>query len=408
MAKKKKLLIVNDFLEGGGVEKLMRDLVLDWHKRYDITVFTYDQAKHFKDIYPSDVKYMFRTLEKHDEYRGLRLFVWKVCKKLRELWFDKKLESMGFDQVLCMKDGWVMREVAKMPIPDKIAWNHTDYNHYYYTKAFYETKEEERQTMMKFRKVICVAEDVKQGIIDVIGDPGNLVVCYNPIPVKDVLEKAQEPVVDVDDFQTNAQEPAADMDNLQKKEESTIDGLAVKNNEKKRVRFVTVGRLNYQKGYDLLLEACHMLEQDSLDYEVWVIGGEESWSVEHERLYRAKERLGVKNVHFLGGRKNPYKYMKLADWFLSTSLFEGYSLVSQEAAVLGIPLILTECSGVKELLGDEEYGIIMKISVQDIYQGMKRVIEYPGLHEKYSQKIKERRKVITYRERIRIIEETIR
>lgn len=380
---KKKLLIVNDFLEGGGVEKLMRDLVLDWHKRYDITVFTYDQAKHFRDLYPSDVKYMFRTLEKHEEYRGLRLFAWKVCKKLREIWFDRKLAGMGFDQVLCMKDGWVMREVAKMPIADKIAWNHTDYNHYYYTKAFYETKEEERQTMMKFRKVICVAEDVKKGVIDVIGDPGNLVVCYNPIPVKDVLEKAKEPVVDMECPDTGEK-------------------------EKKKVRFVTVGRLNYQKGYDLLLEACHMLEQDGLDYEVWVIGGEESWSVEHERLYRAKERLGVKNVHFLGGRKNPYKYMKLADWFLSTSLFEGYSLVSQEAAVLGVPLILTECSGVKELLGDEEYGIIMKISVQDIYQGMKRVIEYPSLHEKYSQKIKERRKVITYRERIRIIEEMIR
>lgn len=404
MAKKKKLLIVNDFLEGGGVEKLMRDLVLDWHKRYDITVFTYDQAKHFKDLYPSDVKYMFRTIEKHDDYKGLRLFAWKVHKKLREIWFDRRLESLEYDQVLCMKDGWVMREVAKMPIADKIAWNHTDYNHYYYTKAFYETKEEERQTMMKFRKVICVAEDVKKGIIDVIGDPGNLVVCYNPIPVKDVLEKAEEPVVDMD-YERDCRLDERVCDGTSYKEQRSESDLQEKTG---KVRFVTVGRLNYQKGYDLLLEACHMLDQDGLDYEVWVIGGEESWSVEHERLYRAKERLGVKNVHFLGGRKNPYKYMKQADWFLSTSLFEGYSLVSQEAAVLGIPLILTECSGVKELLGDEEYGIIMKISVQDIYQGMKRVIEYPGLHEKYSRKIKERRKVITYRERIRIIEETIR
>lgn len=150
-----------------------------------------------------------------------------------------------------------------------------------------------------------------------------------------------------------------------------------------------------------------MLERDGLQFEVWVIGDKEPWGDEHNRLYRAQKRLGIRSVKFLGGRKNPYKYMRCADWFLSTSIFEGYSLVSQEAAVLDVPLLLTDCSGVRELLGDSEYGIVMGISVLDIYENMKRVIEHPELHEHYRQKIMERKKMINFEERIRAIEDLL-
>ena len=121
--------------------------------------------------------------------------------------------------------------------------------------------------------------------------------------------------------------------------------------------------------------ACHMLEKDGLKYELWIIGGQEPWGDEHNKLYRAHKRLNLKNVKFIGPRNNPYKYMRAADWFLSSSIFEGYSLVSQEAAVLDTPMLLTDCSGVRELLGDSEYGIVMETSVVGIYEGMKKVIE---------------------------------
>lgn len=378
MAEKKKLLIVNDFLKGGGVEKLMADLVWHWHKKYEITIMTYDYSEGFEKIFPKDVAYLWAFLpEKSWSNLWGRAF-WRICRKLYKEWFKKRFFGMRFDLVISMKDGWVMQEVAKMKIPMKYAWIHTDYRSYYYTRAFFGSPEEERECMKQFQKVVCVSEEVKQGILEVIGDPGNLVVKYNPIRVKTILEKAKEPVVDVEPGKT--------------------PGVP---------RFVTVGRLNYQKGYDLLLEACHMLEQEGLPFEVWVIGGEEPWGDEHERLYRAKKRLQVQNVHFLGARKNPYKYMKCADWFLSSSLFEGYSLVSQEAAVLGVPLLLTNCSGVQELIGDDEYGIRMELSVQGIYQGMKRVIEHPKLQLYYTKKIRQRKAIINFKERILEIEKLL-
>lgn len=374
MAVKKKILIVNNFLQGGGVEKLMYDLVWHWHERYDITIMTEDFHNGAEELFPPDVSYIHEKVKK--EYR--KNIIEKIFNKFHKKWHRMKLQKFmkekQFDMAIAMKDGWMVRNTARLDIPVKYAWMHTDYHGNYYTYEVFGTKEQELECMKSFKKIVCVAESIKSSIIDVIGDPGNLVVRYNPIDVEAVLEKAKEPVVDL--------EPAK-------------EGV---------VRFVCVGRLNHQKGYGLLLEAAHMLEQEGYAFEVFVVGGKEPWGDEAHRLEHSKKRLGVRSVTFLGGRKNPYKYMKMADWMLSTSIFEGYSLVSQEAAVLDVPLLLTECSGVRELLGDSEYGIVMEPSVIGIYEGMKRVIEHPELQQQYKEKIMERKQIIGFEERIRDIE----
>lgn len=379
MGVKKKILIVNDLLLGGGVERLMMDLVNNWHEKYDITIMTYDYFEDFANIYPSDVQYISASVKRKYQGNTIKKIYNKIQKMVFNKWFSFSFARKHFDVIIAIKDGWILQKVAEMNnAPLKYAWVHTDYNSYYYTFDMFGGPKNERECMKKFNQIVCVSQDIKRGIIDVLGDPGNLIVKYNPIDIESILKKAEEPVVDVTP--------------------EHIPGVT---------RFVTVGRLNHQKGYDLLLEACHMLEQDGLKFEVWIIGGEEPWGDEHNRLYRSQKRLNLKNVKFLGGRKNPYKYMRCADWFLSSSIFEGYSLVSQEAAVLDIPLLLTECSGVRELIGDSEYGIAMGISVLDIYQNMKRVIEHPEQREHYLEKIKERKHIINFTDRINEIEQLI-
>lgn len=372
----KKMLIINDLLDGGGVEKLMQDFIRAWHTRYEITVLTENYQENFEHMYPADVRYMASTPEKTISGSPIRKCINKVYKRVYTGRFDAQMKEGRFDIILCMKEGWPMKNFSYLKAPLRYAWVHTDYSNYHYTYGVYGGTEPEKRVMQSYTGIICVSKQIEREIRNVIGDPGNLMVRYNPVDVSDILYKAEEPVVDVNT--------------------SVMPG---------RVRFVSVGRLNYQKGYDLLLEACHMLELEGYSFEVWIVGGEETWSDEHNRLYRTKKRLGIESVKFLGGRKNPYKYMKYADWFLSSSVFEGYSLVSQEAAVLGVPLLLTRCSGVDELLGDDEYGMTMEPSVLGIYQGMKKVMDCSELHEKYRERILERRKIISYEERISAIEE---
>lgn len=375
MAVKKKILIVNDLLKGGGVEKLMYDLVWHWYDKYDLSIMTNKYCEGASTLFPQNVKYYSGTVKKEYRKNIIEKIYNKIKKKIYGIYLERKIEKEKFDIVIAMKDGWVVKDVEKMDIPEKYAWIHTDYSSNYYTYGIFHGKENELACMKKFKKVVCVSNKIKESIIETIGDPGNLVVKYNPIDVELICEKAKEIVVDVD---TESKE-----------------GIT---------HFITVGRLNHQKGYNLLLEACHMLEMDGYKFEVWVIGAEEPWGDEHYRLYQAQKRLNVKSVKFLGGRKNPYKYMKAADWFISSSIFEGYSLVSQEAAVLDVPLILTDCSGVRELLGDSEYGIIMEISVIGIYEAMKKVLDQPKLKDYYREKIKQRKKDISFEKRIEEIE----
>lgn len=378
---KKKLLITNDLIYGGGVEKLMYDLVMAWHDKYDITVMSYKYDERFYDLFPKDVKYLSESVPK--EYKN-NIFVHvlsTINRRLYEATLKSRIEKMGFDVLLCMKDGGTTRSGLKYDIPVKYAWNHTDYNNHYYTEECFGSREAERLAMQQYNNIVCVSQDIKKGICDVIGDPGNLIVKYNPININLVKEMAKEIVVDVDSLE------------LPK--------------EQQPVRFVSVGRLNEQKGYTLLIEACKALEDEGYNFEVLVVGQHEEWGEESRRIQEAINRTGVTKIKFLGGRKNSYKYMAIADWYISSSIYEGYSLVSQEAAVLDVPMLLTDCSGVRELLGDSEYGIVMPINTVAIYKAMKNVLEHPELHEYYKKKIIDRKAIITYQERIDEIEKLI-
>lgn len=375
--KKKKLLIINDLLSGGGVEKLCYDFIWYWHEAYDITFLVFGEVKKedFYNMFPVDVKFetlhWFRDLK---FYNKLKVY-YEICGKLQSDSVYRKLNHKKFDLLLAMKEGKVMDVVSrKLEANTRFAWVHTDYSVYYYTKDIFSNAKNELSCMESFQKVICVSAQIESSIKLVIGDPNNLMVNYNPVNVDDIIRKAEEAVDDVCTDETD------------------------------KVRFVSVGRLNMQKGYDLLLEACHMLDKDGMKYELWIVGGAEPGGEEARRLEASHKRLGTSHVKFLGAKSNPYVYMKRADWFISSSIFEGYSLVSQEAALLDVPILATDCSGVRELLGNDEYGIVLEPSVWGIYEGMKKVIQDHDLHTYYKQKIGERKNIIGYEKRFQEIE----
>ena len=373
----KKILIVNDLLVGGGVEKLLTDFVERWHDEHDITVMTIFKQDQFRGLFPENVKYVYKTVPKNYKRKISLSYVKCMIKKaICMIRFYHLKNKNDFDVVIALKDGKVTKIISDFHNKNKFSWYHTDYNHYYYSAYLYGSTDHELKVLQKYKNVVCVSEDIKKGLIDVLGDAGNYVVKYNPLNVDYIQYQGNEPVIDV------KKEPGRPM-------------------------FVVVGRINYQKGYDLLLEAAHMLEEDGYKFDVIVVGGRENWGDEYNRLMRSMDRLHIQNVKFIGLRSNPQKYMKMADWMLSTSIFEGYSLVSQEAAILGTPLLLTDCSGVRELIGDSEYGLVVDISVKGIYEGMKKVMDDPSLHEHYKEKILERRKIIDQDQRFREIEELI-
>lgn len=351
-----KILVVNDLLQGGGVERLMQDLVMYFHEKYEMTILTEYKDLVFSRIYPNDVKYLYQHEGEHIRItpKIKNKFIWEK-RQYEERLLKRHIEREKFDVMLCMKDGWTVKLAMKYgaSIPRKFAWNHTDYRTSYYTHDIFGSEIAEVNVMKQFDRVVGVSRMIEEHMKAVIGDPGNLCVKYNPVNYCVIRKQMMEPVTDV--------------------------------KRSERPLFVSVGRLNYQKGYDTLLEICALLNQEGCQYDVWIIGGGESWNdyqVQRD-LEDQVRKYKLDNVYLLGPKSNPYKYIKIADWFLSSSRYEGYSYVSQEAAIVGTPVLLTECSGVQELLDTHHNGIMVENSIRGLYRGMKDVIEHPELRQKY-------------------------
>lgn len=219
--------------------------------------------------------------------------------------------------------------------------------------------------MKKFDKVICVSEEVRQSILATVGDPKNLCVRYNPVNEKNIIKKSNEKVLDI-----------------------TIS--------KDKLLFVTVGRLDKQKEYDRLLRVCRQLGEKNNLYELWIIGE----GKEETHLKEFIKENGLKNIKFLGLKYNPYKYMKMADWFICSSTWESFGIAIQEAIILGIPVLTTNCPGACELLDEDIHGIIVENSEIGIFSGMNRVLSNLQLFMFYKEKIKNNLQYITFKEKM--------
>jgi glycosyltransferase involved in cell wall biosynthesis len=368
----KSILIMNDLVYGGGVEMVMMNLVNHLPKdEYNITILTINDEKSFYDYYDKTIKYWYL-------YKGLlkgNSFPVKAYNKiLIEIYQNKVkrfIKKENFDIAIAIKEGQCMEFISKLEIPKKLAWVHTDYNIFHWSKDSFK-EGQELECMKKYDHVICVSNHVKESVINKLGDPGNLLFRANPIDENHILEKSRE-------------------------------GVMIENMDNSPL-FLSVGRLCKVKGYDILLNVCHKLNKNNYKYRLFIIGDGE----DKELLDNYINKNKMNNVKLLGSKNNPYKYLKHADWFISSSRSEGYALVTQEAAILGVPIIATDCSGVRELLGDNNaYGIVTEINEDSIYNAMVAAIENKKIQQYYKRKIIERSKTISINQRMNEIRELL-
>ncbi len=113
--------------------------------------------------------------------------------------------------------------------------------------------------------------------------------------------------------------------------------------EKDMLRFVCVGRLTYQKGYDRLLEALKDFKPPYKWKLIFLGDGEE-----RENLVG---KYGLENnIEFLGNVSTPWSIIAAADFLLLPSRWEGMPNVVLEALASGTRVISSpEANGVREI-----------------------------------------------------------
>ena len=154
--------------------------------------------------------------------------------------------------------------------------------------------------------------------------------------------------------------------------------------DKEKINIVSVGRLNYQKGFDIAIEACGLLKKNGYNF-VWNILGE---GEERHKLEEMIKEHHLENVFILGGiKENPYPYIKHADIYVQPSRFEGKSIAIDEAKILNKPILVTNFSTAKDQIDDQTNGLIVDMNPESIYKGIKQLIDSEELRKKLSQNL---------------------
>jgi GalNAc-alpha-(1->4)-GalNAc-alpha-(1->3)-diNAcBac-PP-undecaprenol alpha-1,4-N-acetyl-D-galactosaminyltransferase len=118
----------------------------------------------------------------------------------------------------------------------------------------------------------------------------------------------------------------------------------------------SMGRLTYQKGFDLLLTAFQTVANQYPDWQLLILGEGE---LKHD-LENLRDQLRLsEQVVFTGAISPPFSILQNSDLFVMSSRFEGFPMAHGEALACGLPTIATDCSGVGELIRDGVDGILV-------------------------------------------------
>lgn len=108
---------------------------------------------------------------------------------------------------------------------------------------------------------------------------------------------------------------------------------------------LSVGRLEPQKDFAILLRAVALVENTHL-----VIVGTGYLLAPLQELTRL---LGItERVHFFGGRDDVPALLRNADAYAQSSAWEGFGIAAVEAMASGLPLVITNVPGLREVVGN--------------------------------------------------------
>ncbi|TSE04851.1 glycosyltransferase [Aquimarina algiphila] len=180
-----------------------------------------------------------------------------------------------------------------------------------------------KYTYKNLDKVVCISNAIKEDLIEKCNFKfaNKLKVIYNPHDVDEIQKRSLEEITE-------------------KEEVALLASNSV----------LFVGRLSTQKSPWHLIKAFSLVLKNVPDAKLIFIGDGDAGVLKH--LEDLIEDLGVKEqIHFLGRKKNPYKYLVNTKMLALASHYEGTPNVIVEAMCLATPVVSSCCTyGIVELM----------------------------------------------------------
>lgn len=341
-------------LPGGGAEKVLIDILRHWdYERCAVTLLLeFANGVYVKDV-PAQVTLRVLPVRVRAFRKAAKLLKSGPTSCLCQKIFISGLRRFagdGYDAIVSFMEGPAVK--LHSFLTDKarrnVSWVHIDMTQKHWSEAYFGGLEDECAAYAKMDEVVFVSKQAKQGFESIFGSVGGgHNVIYNLIDAKEIRSQA---------------------------------GTMPEPNAAGRPFIISMaGRFNRQKRYDRALEVAAILQSRGCDFELRIAG-------DGELLPEMKEmaaQLGIADkIKFLGFRKPAYADMAAGDVFLNTSEAEGYPLTLCEALCLGLPVVATDVSGAREILGDNEYGIVVQQSPKAIADALMALYNSPAERER--------------------------
>lgn len=350
-APRTRVLFLVESLAGGGAEKVLSVLAEHLDKsRFEVTVLAVVNTGAFRDSVRRHARYAYFLDDPTGKVPYWNRLAYRLrynlIRRLPARYAYRWLIREAFDVEVAFLEGFATKVISASDNPRsrKLAWVHIDLQNQHWTTAVFPGPGLEARAYARFDRIICVSRQVKEGVDRLFGMQEKTLVLHNPIDRQEILEKALEA--------TPSSAPRG------------------------RIRLVSVGRLAEQKGFDRLLNIHRTLVAEGLDHELWILGEGPQRPV-LEAFIRLHRLEG--SARLLGFQANPFALISQCDLFVCSSRAEGFSTVVTEALILGVPVVSTDCSGARELLGNgDEFGIVTANTEDALCAGLRALLRDPA------------------------------
>lgn len=384
---KDNVLIFTGNLSGNGITTSLKSLLnnIDLEKRNYYINFRSGHVGKYKDVirtFPKEIGYipvqnqMNLPFSKKIE---LKLFNKRWIsgkkyipdmKKYYQYELKRTFADISFSDVIQFS-GYGYKDIILFSLFDanKIIYVHSD------MIEEIRTKNKQRFDVLQYAynqydKVAMVTEGIREHTKQIAGNEDKLVVANNLVDYQKVLDLSKKKIVF--DEMTEC--------NIDQKELERI-----LNSDNKKI--ITIGRFSVEKGHKRLIKAFEKAwEKDNSIYLIIIGGYGEQYEEITKMIRKMKSKTHIILVKYMS---NPYAVLKYCNYFILSSLYEGFGLVLVEANILGKPVVSTDNVGSREFM-NKYHGILVENSEEGVYQGLELLlndqVEVMNVdYEKYNQ-----------------------
>ncbi len=136
-----------------------------------------------------------------------------------------------------------------------------------------------------------------------------------------------------------------------------------------------VGRLRWEKGVHILLDAFADVLREAPDVVLLIVGDGPDRGI----LEKQAVNLGInEQIIWLGQKRQEevYRIYSLMNFMVIPSLFEGFGLTAAEAMAAGVPVIASNIDGLREVLDNGLYGTLVPVDDSSVLtKGIRKMLK---------------------------------